>query len=705
MTKSATKHGEHRKLTDRLLPEPSFGRLRGILATTYEMQPEFVETDFLPTLLGLGAWDDRNWTSRISLEKSLAELELACIMIDARPYRGRPRSLQLELRPVVPDRGRLLHAKVLLMVYEEAIRLIVGSANLTEFGYRKNREVVAVLTATATRSSDARLISNAIEGLKAQLTDWMSPSATQFCEQAMQRLVTWKSDDDSEQWFSWGGDTNPVYRQMIEKWPPHEKIDRITIVSPFWSEETTDGPISRFVAALRSADILSHGAELSLLTEAAPETESTYRPQLPSTFGTFDARALGIQASASAVDPRVPPEEVELGEGFTGIRSLHAKYVLLEGNTTALAYLGSANFTNRGWGFIPDAERANIEAGIILRRIGKDRTVLNALLPTTTGNLVPLEGAASGWLALPDSSPEELPWPVFIRDVLLEPSEIDGSVLELIVVTDQTIISGAWRIEVVGVDQALALVLLTGDADASQPARHRIPLDDETLLQLLQEREVNVSWWQCESGRSFPLNVASHARVSLPISPESGQPAEQNLIAYYQSRISWEDLFPEPKVPGKDSHDSPDTVVKSGVDTSMIQSYVVREFVEALTGINKDLKSAAKASRAGMRLALLGSVSPTALARRIMEAAQTGTRSPTASGFQLVEILGALAAARKYETAEAFHDDWLRNLREATDTIQKMMDGLISQHSTTLSSDFQRYARTVRKHHLASHND
>ena len=48
------------------------GKLVGILGTTYEMQVEFLETDFLPTLFGLGAWDDRNWSSRISLEKKLA---------------------------------------------------------------------------------------------------------------------------------------------------------------------------------------------------------------------------------------------------------------------------------------------------------------------------------------------------------------------------------------------------------------------------------------------------------------------------------------------------------------------------------------------------------------------------------------------------------------------------------------------------------
>ena len=108
---------------DRLTVDPSYGRLLGFLATTYEMQSEFFETDFLPTLLGLGAWDDRSWTSRIALEKHLAELEAATVMQDARPYRGRPRSLHVELTPVLLGVHRALHAKVLIGVYDEAVRL------------------------------------------------------------------------------------------------------------------------------------------------------------------------------------------------------------------------------------------------------------------------------------------------------------------------------------------------------------------------------------------------------------------------------------------------------------------------------------------------------------------------------------------------------------------------------------------------------
>jgi len=113
-----------RKLMDRLGGNPDvFGPLLGLLATTYEFDATFCELDFLPACLGLGGWDDRSWTSRIALEKALSSIEAIVLLMDGRRYRGRPRSLHLEVRPGIGSQGELLHAKVLLLVYERAVRL------------------------------------------------------------------------------------------------------------------------------------------------------------------------------------------------------------------------------------------------------------------------------------------------------------------------------------------------------------------------------------------------------------------------------------------------------------------------------------------------------------------------------------------------------------------------------------------------------
>jgi hypothetical protein len=681
---------------DRLLHDPTFGRLLGIFATTYEMQPEFVETDFLPTILELGAWDDRNWSSRIALERSLAGLECASILMDARPYRGRPRSLQVEVIPASLTRGRKLHAKVLVGVFERAVRLAVGSANLTEPGYRRNREVIAVLTASPGRPENARLIAGAIEEMGSILEPWLKPGARELRARALAILDEWGEHDSADdRWFTWSGGGSALWERFLKRWPANDRVKNITIVSPFWSEEGQGSPISSFVGALSKRDLIARGTTLLLLTEAAPETQTSYKPKLPETFAQFDARNIGVDAIARAVDPRVAPGEVGL-EDLTGTRNLHAKVVLLEGGDTSLVYIGSANFTRRGWGFLEDPSLANIEAGLIIQRSGPHRNVLRSLIPEVTGDPVSLAGAAAGHLALTDPTPAELPWPSFLGEVVLAPSTKDAECLELVVTTSGEA-TGPWSILHLPVEDAPPEVLLAVAQTKSGAETYRLALGEELLIRLLREQEVHVQWWEYPDGRSFPINVALAARTKLPFSPGTGRLGEQGLIAYYQGKVRWEDLFHDPDDGEGSPHQGQGALGASGVDTTRIQSYIVREFVEAIKGIRDDLKTAAQAPRQCMRLALAGAVSPVALARCVVEAIEKEGRTPTATGFQLVEILACLDAARQFEAAPQHRIDWARLLEEATSTIAGMLDELQRRYPRELSRDFRRYTRTVRQ--------
>jgi len=100
-----------------------------------------------------------------------------------------------------------------------------------------------------------------------------------------------------------------------------------------------------------------------------------------------------------------------------------------------------------------------------------------------------------------------------------------------------------------------------------------------------------------------------------------------------------------------------------------------------------------------MRLALLGSVSPVALARRIFDAIEDQKRSPMASAFQLVEILACLEEARHYKASPRFHTEWLSLLDEATRVILERLDMLQKQYPAILSQNFLTYFHSVRQHY------
>ena len=268
-----------RKLTDKLGFPPHFGPLIGLVATTFEMQPEFFETEFLPAVLNLGAWDDRSWTSRIEIERNLAHMEAAVLFLDASRYRNRPRSLRVRITPVSLGGSKALHAKVVMLVHERAVRTIVGSANFTVQGYRENREAAAVLTVTEKDAGQAPLILSALSGFPGVLGNrW-----DRECEQISRRAVEFiqsleKPSGQEKEWFVWGGGDEALWKSFMSRWPQSDKVSKITIVSPFWSEDDQHIALKTLASILKERGCLKPGAEVLLLTEATPDTQKSYKP-------------------------------------------------------------------------------------------------------------------------------------------------------------------------------------------------------------------------------------------------------------------------------------------------------------------------------------------------------------------------------------------------------------------------------------------
>lgn len=676
---SKTRKPEHRRLLDGLASPPEHGQPLGFFATTYDFDPQFFESELLPALLMLGAWNDRSWTARVALENALATLDASAILVDQRRYAGRPRSLRLDVRPAVGASGELLHAKILLIVREHAVSLQVASANLTQPGYRENREVALPLTATEKTPALAALVREALGAAPAFLAPWWTESCDTVRNLAMERLSRWAGEPLDGVAFLWSGGDTALWKRFLEGWPQTDRVERISIVSPFWSVEGEDGPITTLVRELRSRGALAPAVDVDLYVDAEPAGESAFRPRLPA-LGALDPAALGVRVRAHAVDP-LPRDEPAHSE-VRKVRRLHAKVVLLHGARGELAYAGSANFSAPGWGF---GSRANIEAGIRIVRPG--RSLGDALLPPTTGPSAEITSAT----AFPSVAPEPEPAvPTFLREVRLAPSSVQRDVLELVIGIEPAKTVGAFRIET-----AEEQPLLSGDA--SSPEVSRLPLAPEALRRLLVDPRVHVRWWASSEFVEYPVNVALAARAELPVVAGGGTPDEKTLLAYYQGRITLADVYPPP--PGWEEDDgdraAPVVAVASHVDTSKIQAYQVREFVEALQGIRDDLRRASQATEGSMRLALQGPLSPVALARQVKQAAIGSARTPMAAGFQLAEIAACLQEAAALGNGSS---PWRTHVGAARSTVEDMLEDLLKQYPETLRSrSFARYTDAVLK--------
>lgn len=675
---------DRHKLMDWVRPDiASHGNVLGMLATTFELDSTFFDSDYLPTFLGLGAWEDTSWANRVTMQRALAQTEATVVMMDARRFRGRPRSLHIEHVPRVGPAGMKLHAKVLLVVQERAVRLLVGSANLTQGGYRHNREVTLPLVATAQTPEISALVEKALMVMQEPLGPWWTQAAERVRTLALQTLADWRKSATGNEYFVWSWGKHSLAAEFTSLWPD-EKISVVTIISPFWSDKGDDGPVAQLLAQLGHDRIA--GAKLRLLTEAAPETQTTFRPKLPAALAAWDSRQLDVEGEIQAVDPHVLPAEVGGRTDYQPLRPLHAKVVVVEGSNTILAYIGSANFTLHGWGFA--GARSNIEAGVIIRRQGRDRQNLLGLIPKVTGKPVPLDGKGRSAVTLLEKSEDDLAWPTFIRDIRLVPTDAGNTQLQLVATLTVPENTTLFSVSLV-VDNGI--VLLDGVTLESGA------LDSPVLEQLVRDQRVNVRW--NEQSVEFPVNVDLEARLLLPVSPGARPPGENVLLAYYQGRIRVEDIYPPP--PGEpdseaDSLSAP-IAEESVVDTGRIQSYQIREFVEALQGIQDDLHSAARRTETAMKLAVLGEVSPVALAHEVIRAVHERRRSPTAAGFQLVEILACLAKARRFGVTKFGKDAWRDCLARASKDVETLLAELIEWNGGELKSQraFHRYRTAI----------
>jgi hypothetical protein len=142
MAKRKTDEGTTR-LLDAWEPPTGAGDHIGCVATTFTFDPIFFEEHCLSRFLRLDTDPREDGAAYlINREEKLAEAKV-CVLVDRSQADGSA-SARWDVLPVtVPN--RIFHPKVSVLAWHNWIRVVIASANLTEPGYRRNQEVVAVL--------------------------------------------------------------------------------------------------------------------------------------------------------------------------------------------------------------------------------------------------------------------------------------------------------------------------------------------------------------------------------------------------------------------------------------------------------------------------------------------------------------------------------------------------------------------------------
>jgi hypothetical protein len=212
----------------------------------------------------------------------------------------------------------------------------------------------------------------------------------------------------------------------------------------------------------------------------------------------------------------------------------------------------------------------------------------------------------------------------------------------------------------------------------SHPADH--PLIPHVIVQV------------CWNGNSVAYPVRFDDKTSLPLLLVGRRPTEGELINYFLFGREPQDA--DDPLLGASGETGPHFRSDEPIDTRRILAYFIRRFTQAVPGIEAEIMSAAY-SRKALESALAGPTSPLELAKQAFHSLSRAPvsdeprKTPTAVGFQLVEILAALLRCR----AELDDADLQACFTPVVATCRTMLDELVNKYHELQDESFTTYRR------------
>lgn len=362
MANTKEKRKGYEKLLDYWVAPENAGAPIGCLVTSFTFSPVFFEEECLARFLSLESNPNEDGpVYLVEREEKLSQVACATALVDQHHCKG-SRSLRWDMLPVMV-RGGVSHAKMSLLYWKECIRVIIGSANLTEDGYRRNHEIFGVLDfkqgseiARATLTDIVSFLRKVISQ-NVQTEAGVSPPIKR-AEEFLDRVLSVPDD-----WFA-GNKTNrkqvrvstivsgegypDVLEKLLDVWPASTPPASAYVISPFFDLNTVNNhPAEKLWSILRKRGHVTVSFYVTAEDLMDEDGVFLYAPE----------SLLSAQpTNRSSIDTEF--YRLELDDG----RPLHVKSVWLEDDRWALYLVGSSNFTSAGLGL---SKMPNLEANLV----------------------------------------------------------------------------------------------------------------------------------------------------------------------------------------------------------------------------------------------------------------------------------------------------------------------------------------------------
>lgn len=664
------------KLLDAWIPPPKAGSPVGCLATSFTFSSTFFEEECLGRFVALQSDASEGPVYLLEREEELSKLMAAVAIVDGRHCRGQ-RNLRWDLLPARMSNGRAMHAKVSLLVWTDAVRVIVGSANLTEDGYRRNREIFGVLDYCSACSTPGRALREILDFLE-EVTDLCAgPGVTRargLLAYTRRATARWNLRDGPKKPAVHAVLVSPkrpsAFAQLTAAWPePRSRPYTAKVVSPFF--DVSDGP-NRVAEGLWAQ--LRERGWLSVFVYA--------KGQLPR-GGTR-----GFICAPRSIDTAKPRRQgttfwhivSEVDKSKDGPwRDLHAKSLWLHNERTAAFMLGSSNFTSAGYGI---SSSCNVEANLAyVTQINEKSTEFQALKAAHVKGDEVDDIATMDWKPLADEgAQDDQAYPVLPRafDTATLRRSATGTLEIVLRLSGEP--PSKFRVFAEGLGTLLdeAGWIASGrESEISRPWTSPLPPSG-----------LEVTWEGAGVGAWWPVNVEEP--TVLPPPDVLRSLSLEGLLSILTSsrplKFALRDwIRRHPSGAGPSTYDIERDPLKRH-DTSALLLHRTRRFSWALTGLRKRLEEDV-ATRDAFLWRLHGPFGP----KRLLEALAKERRSDDEYGFLYAELLLEMSKV----TPNAIGSLKSRTLRSEVTKLLRQLQPDLRAHLRLCKSGIRSYAGRV----------
>lgn len=336
------------------------------ISTSFTFDADFFDEECLTRFLTMETEKENDGAAfLIEREEKLASLHGGIVLVDQNHCKG-SRSLRWDLVPCRVRNG-IMHAKITILHWSNCIRLIIGSANLTESGYCINQEIYSCFDYYTESDVDLKIITDILAYLQDLITDQCGDTVrarfSKLQSEIKSTLKKWriaekkyKKDEVSVDTLLVSPRQKNALIKLREIWGSNfsKPPDSAFVTSPFFdNEESASTP------SLKIFEILQQRGPVEIVYKITAEPLSEESNQMVANAPEFLKKTFKTSREVSF------DQIIEVGKNENGKnvpRPLHLKSIWLSKDDMHLFQIGSSNFTSAALGL---GKRTNYEANLV----------------------------------------------------------------------------------------------------------------------------------------------------------------------------------------------------------------------------------------------------------------------------------------------------------------------------------------------------